>query len=64
MKGYSPREFKDLLAKNGWKLLNTKGSHKTYIKENDPYHITFSDKGKELSRPLVKRLIKEAKLIV
>jgi predicted RNA binding protein YcfA (HicA-like mRNA interferase family) len=64
MRGYSPREFKMILDKNGWKPNHQKGTHCTYIKDGMSYHITFSDKGKELSRPLVKRIIKEAHLVV
>jgi predicted RNA binding protein YcfA (HicA-like mRNA interferase family) len=64
MKGYSPREFKMILDKNGWRADHSKGSHCTYIKNGMNYHVTFSDKGKELPRPLIKRMIKEAMLIV
>jgi predicted RNA binding protein YcfA (HicA-like mRNA interferase family) len=69
MRGYSPREFKAILEKNGWKQSRKQnGSHLTYYKENVNYIVTFVDKGsshgKELSRPMVKRIIKEAGLVV
>lgn len=68
MKGFSPREFKALLIKNGWRFNRKNGSHSTYIKEGTDYIVTFVDKGsshgKELSRPMVKRIIKEAGLIM
>jgi predicted RNA binding protein YcfA (HicA-like mRNA interferase family) len=67
MHGYSAREFKALLNKNGWVFSRKNGSHATYIKDGVDYIITFSDKGsnkgKELSRPMIKRIIKEAHLV-
>lgn len=64
MKGYSPREFMKLLVSNGWRFDRGDGSHVTYIKPGEHGIVTFPDKGKELSRPLVSRLIKEAHLAV
>lgn len=68
MRGYSPREFKEILHRNGWSFSRKAGSHSTYRKVGNSYIVTFVDKGsshgKELSRPLIKRIIKEAMLIV
>lgn len=62
MRGYSPREFIRLLIDNGWRLDRSCGTHRTFRKDGEAYIVTFSEKGKELSRPLIQRVIKEAHL--
>lgn len=60
MQGYSPEEFADLLIGNGWRLAHRKSNHASYTKTGRSNLITISFHGKELSRPLAKRLLKEA----
>ena len=60
MQGYTYREFSDLLKNNGWQPQHRKSSHVTYSKPNCNKIITLVADKKELSRPLCKRLLKEA----
>jgi predicted RNA binding protein YcfA (HicA-like mRNA interferase family) len=61
MKGFTPKEFADLLIANGWKYSHHSSNHYNYCKDGCTKIMTvnFHFK-KEMSRPLCKRLLKEA----
>jgi predicted RNA binding protein YcfA (HicA-like mRNA interferase family) len=63
MKGYSPREFESLLFSSGWVFSHSKGTHKSYTKAGFPKIITLPFHEREISRPLSKRLMKEAGIL-
>lgn len=61
MKGYKPEEFIKLLTKHGWELSHYNSNHYTYTKPNCEDIITVpTHKRKEMSRPLVCKLLKMA----
>jgi predicted RNA binding protein YcfA (HicA-like mRNA interferase family) len=63
MKGFSPKSFIALLTENGWELSHHKSNHYTYRHPGKKNIITVPDHQGELSRPLAKRLLKEAGLL-
>lgn len=61
MKGYKPQKFIKLLIDNGWELSHYDSNHYTYKKINHSNIITVpTHKRKEMSRPLVCKLLKMA----
>ena len=60
MKGYTYRDMADILRKNGWEINHRKSSHVSFKKSNCDKIVTIVADKKELSRPLCKRLLKEA----
>jgi len=69
MRGFKPREFIEVLHKNGWKEVSRtskgKGSHTNFKHPNYEIVITIPTGHKEeLSRPLAQRLLKQAKIII
>lgn len=63
MQGYKAKEFINLLLHNGWEEDRKNGSHITFIKDGFKNIVTIPcHKHTELSRPLTKRLLKEAGL--
>lgn len=60
MKGYSPKEFADLLGDYGWQCSRRTRMHHTYVKDNCRDIITIPFHQKEICRPMAKRLLKMA----
>jgi predicted RNA binding protein YcfA (HicA-like mRNA interferase family) len=63
MRGYAPRELVNIIKKKGWSLSRVKGSHHIYQHPNKDKNITIPMKGKEVSRPLSKRILKEVEAL-
>jgi predicted RNA binding protein YcfA (HicA-like mRNA interferase family) len=69
MRGFKPREFIEVLHKNGWKEVSRtskgKGSHTNFKHPNYEIVITIPiGHKKELSRPLITRIIKQAQITI
>jgi len=66
MKGYTYREFLKILNKNGWYRISQTGTHAKFRKEGDTCKnsLIIPRRDGEVSRPLVKRTIKELGLEV
>ena len=61
MRAISGKDFAKLLAKKGWALRRTKGSHHIYMKEGSPIRISVPIHGnKPLKLGLLKHLMKVA----
>ena len=58
-KGYTGKEFKKLLSKNGYIYSRCKGDHFTYKKDKNTITFNF----RKLTRSLAQRLIKEYSLV-
>jgi len=63
MRGYSPREFDEILKKKGWSLSRISGSHHTYTHPESKRVITVPTKKREICRPLSKRILKEVEAL-
>jgi len=63
MQGFSPREFTGILISNGWHRSHG-GTHVSFVKNGCNRIITLPFHGRELSRPLAKRLLKEANICI
>lgn len=63
MRGFTPREFADILIQNGYYHCHHSSNHYNFKKDGCSKIITvnFHDR-KEMSRPICKRLLKEAGL--
>ena len=58
--GYTPERFIKKLIDNGWKFSRSKSNHNTYEKENSKIIITVPTHKREMSRPIVAKLLKIA----
>ena len=56
MKTYNDREFKNILKKNGYVYLRSKGDHNIYINERTGRKVTIN---KSLNKMVARRIIKE-----
>lgn len=57
---YGKRDIEKILKNNGWKFLRQNGSHKIYIKDGEPKHLTIGTCN--YNKMVLQRLIKEYKL--
>jgi predicted RNA binding protein YcfA (HicA-like mRNA interferase family) len=66
MQGFKPQEMIRIVHKNGWKEVgNLKGSHLKFIHPDFKEHLEIPvGHNQELSRPLIKRLIKQFHLVI
>jgi len=62
MKGYTPDKFINLLVANGWKLSHYKSNHYTYKKPGCKTIITVPTHKREISRPIVSKLLKKIQI--
>jgi predicted RNA binding protein YcfA (HicA-like mRNA interferase family) len=64
MKEFTPREFEKILLSNGFILSHYSSNHKNYKKDGFPRVITVNFHDKIMSRPMAKRLLKDAEIIL
>lgn len=65
MQGFKPKELLRIFHDHGWQEVKSKGSHIKFIHPDHDKVISIPlGHKKELSRPLVQRLLKEAKIII
>lgn len=66
MAGFKPKEMIRIVHQNGWKEVGEiKGSHLKFTHPNFKEHLEIPvGHTKELSRPMVKRLIKQFHLVI
>ena len=65
MIGFTTKQFCELLRKHGWIPKNTKGnSHLPFEKLGVSRNISVPMSRKEICRPLAKRLLKEAGILI
>jgi len=57
------RDAVDLLEKDGWKLVRTRGSHRQYKHPSKPGRVTIAGKtNKDIPAGTLKSIIKQAQL--
>ena len=60
MKEFTPREFEKILNSNGFHYSHHSSNHKNYKRDGLDKVITVNFHNRIMSRPMAKRLLKEA----
>lgn len=61
MKGFTPKEFVDILIEHGYRYSHYNSNHYNYCKDGCDKIVTVNfHSRKEMSRPICHRLLKEA----
>lgn len=60
MKSYTPKEIVDLLLKNGFELIRTKGSHQIFINRTTGMRTVIPMHSKDLKKGILHGILKQA----
>ena len=63
IKAYKPKELIKIFRKNGWEIVR-QNKHTVFYKEGFKNHVSIPMHNTDVCPPMVKRLFKEANIIV